>query len=70
MPGAWTPERIRTAEQQLFERVPEPVVMRRATLSTGAVDVPAAAPGSGLALEASAADISGAGPSAIGPESP
>lgn len=30
MPGAWTPERIRAAEQQLFERVPEPVVMRRA----------------------------------------
>ena len=30
MPGVWTPDEIRAAEQRLFERVPEPVVMRRA----------------------------------------
>lgn len=30
MLGAWTPEQVRTAEQVLFARVPEPTVMRRA----------------------------------------
>lgn len=30
MPGVWTPDEIRAAEQRLFERVPEPAVMRRA----------------------------------------
>ncbi|PRW63111.1 NAD(P)H-hydrate dehydratase [Actinopolyspora mortivallis] len=30
MRGVWTPERIRAAEQRLFDTVPEPVVMRRA----------------------------------------
>jgi hydroxyethylthiazole kinase-like uncharacterized protein yjeF len=30
MRGAWTPDQVRAAEQRLFERTPEPVVMRRA----------------------------------------
>lgn len=30
MRGVWTPEQIRAAEQRLFERTPEPAVMRRA----------------------------------------
>ena len=30
MPGVWTPDEIRAAEQRLFERVPEAAVMRRA----------------------------------------
>ena len=30
MQGVWTPDQVRGAEQRLFERTPEPVVMRRA----------------------------------------
>ncbi len=30
MRGVWTPDQVRVAEQRLFERVPEPAVMRRA----------------------------------------
>lgn len=30
MRGVWTPDQIRAAEQRLFTRIPEPVVMRRA----------------------------------------
>lgn len=30
MRGVWTPDQVRAAEQRLFERVPEPAVMRRA----------------------------------------
>ncbi|MER7014383.1 NAD(P)H-hydrate dehydratase [Saccharopolyspora sp. NPDC000359] len=33
MHGVWTPDQIRAAEQQLFTRTPEPVVMRRAAFA-------------------------------------